>query len=152
MKNLLTYSLALLFIGACSQTEQTPEPVLSTDTIEILNGWVRPGNAGMMTAAYFTISNMTNENDSLLSVETEIAVDTQIHESFETQEGTMGMRPVGLVPAPAKSQTELKPGGIHIMIIRPYENVAEGDSVDLLLFFQESGLMEVALPVQSSPN
>ncbi len=152
MKNLLSYSFILLFIGACSQPQQIPEPVPTSDSIEILNGWVRPGNAGMMTAAYFTISNMTNENDSLLSVETELALDTQIHETYETGEGTMGMRPVGLVPAPAKSLTELKPGGIHIMIIRPYENIMEGDSVDLILFFQESGLIEVTLPVQSSSN
>ena len=152
MKNLLAYSLVILFICACSQPEQTQEPVPTSGSLEIENGWVRPGNAGMMTAAYFTISNTTTTDDSLLSVETEIASDTQIHESYETEEGTMGMRPVGLVPVPANSQTELKPGGIHIMIIRPFEDLSEGDSVNLTLFFQESGLIEVALPVQSSSN
>ena len=150
MKSIITFSISLIVLIACSKPEQTPEIVQTSDSIEIVDGWVRPGSAGMMTAAYFTISNQTNKNDSLLSVDSEIASDTQIHESYETEEGTMGMRPVGLVPAPSKSMTKLKPGGIHIMIIRPYEDIAIGDSVDLTLFFQESGLMEVTLPVQSS--
>ncbi len=152
MKQLTVLSLLLFAIGACSQEQQTPETNNASGIIEIEDGWVRPGNAGMMTAAYFNINNGTNSADSLLSVESNVTDDTQIHESYEKEDGMMGMRGIGLVPVPANAVTELKPGGIHIMIIRPFQDVSLGDSVDFELYFLESGSMEITLPVKSSAN
>jgi len=106
----------------------------------------------MMTAAYFTLNNPTDFPDSLLSLTTEIANDAQIHESFETEDGMMGMRPVGLIPIGSKSSVELKPGGIHIMVIHPYDDIVVGDSVNFLLQFAKAGDIEVRLPVSGKIN
>lgn len=152
MKYLLTLSLVLVFLVACSQSDETEIEVITQGTLEIDNGWVRPGSAGMMTAAYFIIKNGTTSADTLKSIQSNVTDDTQIHESFEKEDGMMGMREVGMVPVNAESTAELKPGGIHIMIIRPNVDVALGDTVDFTLQFANYGEMELRLPVQSSSN
>lgn len=144
---LLTLALTTFLLFSCGQkSTEKPAPVIS-NTIQITDGWVRPGKTGMTTAAFFTIENGTALNDSLLSVESDVTDDTQMHESFEMEDGMMGMRPVGLIPVGAGEKVELKPGGLHIMIIQPYKDIAEGDSVHFTLTFVELGDMEIALPV-----
>ena len=140
---------AILLFISCGQKGETPKPAeVTSNTIEIKDGWVRPGKAGRMTAAFFKIENGTTVNDSLLSIESDVTDDTQIHESYEMEGGMMGMRPAGLIPVGAGEVVELKPGGLHIMIIQPFEDVPEGDSVHFTLTFSEFGDKEITLPVK----
>jgi len=150
MNRYIVIVMLLIITGACNQQTKTEEEPTSSGVIEIENGWVRPGNAGMMTAAYFTINNGTGAADTLLSIQSNVTNDTQIHESYEMEGGLMGMREIGQVLIDAGSYAELKPGGIHIMIIRPENDVAAGDSVEFLLNFSAHGEMKVALPVRSN--
>ena len=152
MKLLSILFALFILIRACSTSEQKSDINNSSGLIEIENGWVRPGNAGMMTAAYFTINNGTNFADTLISINTDLAVDTQIHESYESGDGMMGMREIGKVPIDANSSAELKPGGIHIMIIRPSVDVIEGDSIDFNLYFSNLGELKIKLPVELPSN
>ncbi len=154
----MTHSIlcsVLLFIAltfACSSEQKTPENNtvnIENVSLEITNGWARPAQAGMMTAAYFTIRNNEPFADTLLSVSYAYAEDTQIHESFEVEGGMMGMRPVGLVPVAPQSKVELKPGGIHVMIMRPEINLTEGDSIDLEVAFS-SEIRLIRVPVKAT--
>lgn len=151
MKTIFSILTLFLLISACSSSDQKePEPnqTIQSGTVDILNGWVRPGKAGMMSAAYFTISNGTASADSLLSINTNLASDTQIHETYAKEDGLMGMRPIGLVPIASGDQVDLKPGGIHIMLIQPIKDLAEGDSVEFSLQFTESAEQWITLPVR----
>ena len=134
---------AFLSCGESPKTEQ-----VSTNKIEVVDGWARPGKAGMMSSAYFTIKNGTSEPDSLLSVTSSISSDAQIHESYATEDGLMGMRPQGLVPIPANSDVQFKQGGLHVMIIQPNLDLAEGDSVTLTLSFSSLLELNIKLPVK----
>lgn len=142
--SLLLITLAL----ACNQKPQKNVTPQLSGNIEISDGWVRPGSAGAMTAAFFTIYNGTEQNDSLLSVSSSVTENTEIHESYQMEEGMMGMRPIGLIPVPSGDKVELKPGGLHIMIIRPFMDVNAGDSVDFVLTFSEYGDLQVTFPVR----
>ena len=42
---------------SCTQSESDNKKSTDSETLSIEEGWVRPGNAGMMSAAYFTIHN-----------------------------------------------------------------------------------------------
>ncbi|MBO6794561.1 MAG: copper chaperone PCu(A)C [Balneolaceae bacterium] len=155
MTRLASRSVLLLIalILACSPKQETPEKNtvnIGNGSLEISNGWARPAHARMMTAAYFTIRNNETFADTLLSVSYANADDTQIHESYEADGGMMGMRPVGAVPIPANSGVELKPGGIHVMIIRPEMNLSEGDSIVLELAFSSNELQLIRIPVKAS--
>lgn len=152
MKNFLTIFALFFLINGCNQNEAPSENSPNIEEFYISNGWLRPANAGMMTAAYFTIHNNYSVADTLLSVSTQSAVDSQIHESFAGEDGIMGMREIGMVPIEANSNAELKPGGIHIMVIRPQNDITEGDSVDFVLQFSKLGSLDIRLPVQLSEN
>ena len=143
--------ITIFLIVGCEQRDtKTNQNAEVSNTIEITNGWVRPGNQGMMTAAYFAITNNTASTDSLIGISSTIAEDTQIHESFEMEAGMMGMREIDAISIESNSVVELTPGGLHVMVIRPFENILEGDSVTFSLEFLSTGLVEVTLPVQLS--
>ena len=145
-KNIL---FLLLILGlACTQSQKEEPKAELSGKLEIKDGWVRPGSAGAMTAAFFKIHNGTASNDSLLSVESSVTDNTEIHESYEMDSGMMGMRPVGLIPVASGEEVELKPGGMHIMIIQPFMDVNAGDSVHFVLYFSEAGDVEITLPVR----
>ena len=152
----MRYTFLFLFVSlflATSCTKAQPknkaEPVVPHDgKISIADGWIREGKAGMMSAAYFTIRNGTGKADTLWSISAEdVSEDVQIHESYKTDDGLMGMKPVGAVPVPADDAVELKPGGIHIMIIQPYSDLNDGDQVRFELNFN-SGDIVIELPVK----
>ncbi|MCR9133581.1 MAG: copper chaperone PCu(A)C [bacterium] len=145
--------LALITALACSpdkQSSQRNTVNIGNASIEISDAWARPANAGMMTAAYFSITNNESYADTLLLVRYSNAADTQIHESFEAEGGMMGMRPVEGVAIPSGERVELKPGGIHIMIIRPEMNLAEGDTIGLELAFSSEEVRLIRVPVRSN--
>ncbi len=140
--------ITLCAFVACGEPPKTE--MVSTNKIEVVDSWARPGKTGMMSAAYFTIKNGTGEPDSLLSVSSSISDDIQIHESYATEDGLMGMRPQGLVPIPSNSEVQFKQGGLHVMIIQPNFDLAEGDSITLTLSFSSSLELNIKLPIKAT--
>lgn len=147
---LLSLCISGLLLQSCTEKKSEPDTGQHfADTIEFKDGWVRQGKSGMMSAAYFSIYNGTQYSDTLWSISAEkVSDDVQIHESYKTSDDLMGMRPVGAISVPAGETVELKPGGIHIMIIRPYTDLTEGDSVEFELNFS-SGDTLITLPVKN---
>lgn len=154
MKQIITcLSLLVLFFQNCGKSQTEPKPASEntlSGKIEIRDGWVREGKSGMMSAAYFTIYNGTTQSDTLWSISSEnISEDVQIHESYKTEDGLMGMRPVGAIPVLSGDSVELKPGSIHIMIIRPHIDLNEGDQIEFELNFNYGDTL-ITLPVQKT--
>ena len=112
------------------------------------DAWVRPADAGMNSAIYLTLLNEGGEADRLLGGETPAAVQLQIHQS-RLDDGIMRMRQVEAVDLPRGQEVEMKPGGLHIMLVELKESLAEGGSITLLLRFQRSGTQTLQVPVQS---
>ena len=152
MKTYYLLILYFLIISGCSQTESDNKSKIQLDTFFIEQGWVRSANAGMMSAAYFRIHHNSSVDDTLKSISSNISTDTQIHQSFEKEENMMTMREVGSIPIKANSITELKPGGMHVMIIRPNFDILIGDSVEFTLVFANFGELEIKLPVRSTSS
>ena len=138
---------AIIFFS-CTKTELDNKKNTPLEILFIEEGWVRPGNAGMMSAAYFTIRNNVSVDDTLESISSNASTDTPIHESYEQENNIKGMRQMNIIPIPANSAIELKPSGMHIMIIRPEFDLIAGDSVTFILEFSHFGNLEINLPVR----
>lgn len=146
-------SLAVFALFSCSEkAEPQKNTPTVTNSIEVTDGWARPGKTGMMTAAYFTISNGTNRADTLIGVGTDVTENAQIHRSYETEDGLMGMEHQPFVPISSGAHVEFKPGGLHIMIIQPTMDLNEGDSLSLELTFSSSKTEMIKVPIQQSGN
>lgn len=136
--------------------EMTPEamPAMSDwgdcAGIHVLGGWVRPANAAMPnSAAYVLLVNLTTKDDVLVSVETDVAASPELHEMTMGAGDVMQMSPVdGGIPVPAGSAVQLRPGGLHIMLIGLTQELAVGGMVEMTLTFAESDPMTLTLPIR----
>ncbi|MEQ9308188.1 MAG: copper chaperone PCu(A)C [Balneolaceae bacterium] len=148
MKSIFITIIIFPFLLFCSAQEKKELPK-SSDEIIISDGWARPGKAGMMSAAYFKIINGTSSADTLFSVESDASTNTQIHLSFQNEDGLMSMEEQPYVVIPAQSEVEFKQGGLHVMIIQPTNDLLEGDSLSLKLFFNSMTKFDLKVPIRS---
>ncbi|MEX0608114.1 MAG: copper chaperone PCu(A)C [Balneolaceae bacterium] len=150
MKSLNTlFSLViglLFFLTSCSggKTEQA-----EIQQEEIMVERVRPAQEGGTTAAYFTYKNELETTDTLLSVSSEVAGMSQVHESYLTDDGMMGMREQKNLAVEAGESLNFAQGGLHVMLMQLKENLQVGDTVTLKMQFKNKGLVEKLLPVRT---
>lgn len=60
----------------------------------------------------------------------------------------MRMRQVEAIDVPAGGSAELKPGGLHLMMIDLTGQLVEGETVDVTLVFEQAGEVNVTLPIK----
>ena len=117
--------------------------------VSISEAWARPTiGEGRVTAAYMTITNASGEDDVLKGVTSPRAKRVELHRTEMTDDGVMRMRPIqdGL-PLPAGGTAFLKPGGAHVMIMGLDGTLAEGEDLPLTLELENSGPIELMVPV-----
>lgn len=101
------------------------------------------------------LTNSGSESDRLLSASTDAAKVVEFHESFMDENQVMKMRPIegGVIEVPAGGTVELKPGGMHLMLIKLVSPLQEGEQIPLILNFEKTGEMSIELPVsQEQPE
>ncbi len=104
--------------------------------------------AGVNSAAYMLIRNETQQDDRLLGVECDAARIVELHET-SVQGDMMQMRMVGAIDIPAGSTVELKPGGLHVMLIDLQRELEPGSSLLLMLIFEKAGRVSVEAEIRS---
>ncbi|REL38908.1 copper chaperone PCu(A)C [Rhodohalobacter sp. SW132] len=147
---LFLFSGILLLIAGCGgSSDDSGDTALSDATgIHIEDAWARPGSEGRMSAAYFIISNFDDETDILRSVASDVARNVEIHESYESEEGMMGMREIQNLEIEAGSTVRLEQGGLHVMLIQLTRQLQDGDTFELTLTFENHGEMTITVPAR----
>lgn len=102
-------------------------------------------NAGS-GAIYLTIENHGAEADRLLGMATPAASMAMLHE-MKMEGDVMKMRALTSLDVPAGAIVELKPGTSHIMLMGMKAPLKAGDTVQLELRFEKSGVLKVDVPV-----
>jgi copper(I)-binding protein len=93
------------------------------------------------------LRNSGDSTDRLVKVESDIANAVELHKT--TMEGSMmKMAPVENVEVPAKGQAELKPGGLHVMLIGLKRELKADEKIKLKLQFEKGGTQEVEAVVR----
>ena len=105
----------------------------ASDTLIISDAWVRATPPGeMMTAGYASLENISKEVITITGVSAEAAGHTSLHETrIERDRSTM--RPVAKLSIKAGERVSLKPGGLHIMLMKLSEPLTDGQSIDICL-------------------
>ena len=118
--------------------------------LEIGAAWARAMLAGQKAAgAYLTVTNTGAEADRLVGGASARAGKVEVH-TMEVVNDVMTMRPVeGGLDIPAGGTVELKPGGIHVMLMDVATPFAEGETVPVTLTFEKAGNVELSLPVRA---
>ena len=118
-------------------------------TIAIGNPWTRAALANGTGAGFMTLRNSGSQPDRLVAASTPAARSVELH-SMVRDGDVMRMRPVpGIDLAPGQT-VELRPGGLHIMLIGLTAPTVQGGRVPLTLRFERGGEVTVDLAVQSA--
>ncbi len=113
-------------------------------TLQDAHARIMPG--AKVGAAYLLITNAGKAPDRLVAVSTPVAGKAELH-SVTNDNGVMKMRPVdGLTLKPGET-VELKPGGLHIMLMEVQGGLKPGDTVPLTLTFEKAGAKSVSASV-----
>jgi periplasmic copper chaperone A len=67
------------------------------------------------------------------------AQNVEVHESYEHEDGMIGMREVRDLEIPAQSTVRFEQGGLHIMLIQLTRQLRDGDIFELTLSFENHG-------------
>jgi copper(I)-binding protein len=107
------------------------------------------GEAPTNSAVYLLIRNDGRVEDRLTGAASPVADRAEIHES-KILNDMMVMEEQSGLDIPAGSSVELKPGGLHIMLLGLRRPLLEGEELELLLEFEKSGELAIAVPVRSN--
>lgn len=110
-------------------------------------------SAAKSGAAYVSIKNNGTEADRLIKVTTPMARTASLHEMIGIPiDGEMGaeVKTMGYLETleiPAGGSVEMKPGGIHIMLMGLTAPLKRGKTIEMTLRFEKAGEIKVMVPV-----
>jgi periplasmic copper chaperone A len=99
------------------------------------------------TAAFMVLENTSARNLALLRADSEASRVVELHD-HQMVDGMMQMREVQRIDLPAGARTELKPGGLHVMLIGLREPLQEEQQVPITLIFDDGSRLEIRAPVR----
>jgi periplasmic copper chaperone A len=137
-KTLMTAALLALALGAQAQTK-------------VENAWVR-GTVAQQKATGLFARVTSPAGGRIVAVSSPLAGVAELHEmALEGDVMRMRMLPNG-IPLPAGQAVELKPGGLHVMLMDLKRPLADGDVVPVTLVVEGAGgkreTVEVKAPVR----
>jgi periplasmic copper chaperone A len=117
-------------------------------TVVAHDAWVREAmGARKVTAVFLTLENTGTTSRSVVSGTADVAETLELHEMV--RDGTMmKMSPVKSIEVPAGARTELKPGGLHLMLFGLKRTLAEGDSVRVTLAMDDGSTLAITAGVR----
>lgn len=128
-----------------------PKASASTDLFSIENAYVRlPLDGKTTTAAYFSITALSDAPASILSVTTPDAGSAELHTHI-LDGAKMSMKRVDFIDIPIGGTAELRPMSDHVMLFETREGLQAGDIVRLevtLLSNGEPVVMTIEAPVK----
>jgi copper(I)-binding protein len=144
LKILPSLFLSLLFLALPAAAE-TPA---ADAAIKIGPGWAR-ATAGTSTlgAAYLTIQSKVD--DRLVSADSPVAEQVQLHVHSSDANGVMQMRQVDGFDIHAGKKLVLKPNGNALMLIGLKSPLVAGQSFPITLNFEKSGAVEAEIKVRA---
>ena len=133
----------VIFAGFSAPSQADSQEILVDDVWARASiGMSRPG------AVYLTIRNTGGKVVTLVGIETQIADRAEVHRTETDANGVSSMAYVGDLSIAPGREVELKPGGLHIMLMGLKEPMLEGSRIKLELIFDDGGRIPVAVSVR----
>ncbi|MBD3616974.1 MAG: copper chaperone PCu(A)C [Gracilimonas sp.] len=151
MKYLISiFVLTALMVTSSCNSENRKGEVNSEGVTKKTEERVRPAASGGTSAAYFTYINTLSVADTIVSVSSPQAGMAQLHESYETEDGLMGMREQKNVVIQPEESITFQQGGLHIMLMQLNEDLTKGDSVLVEIELEQAGVISRVIPVKEN--
>ncbi|WP_421568808.1 copper chaperone PCu(A)C [Stenotrophomonas sp. PD6] len=134
--------LLILCAGAASAAAAEPA------CVTVREGWVRLPPPGVsMAAGYGQIHNGCKTAVTVVAAASTAFGDVSLHETTLV-DGVSRMRAVERLPIAPGATAELKPAGLHLMLMQPEKPLAKGGQVPLRLSLENGRKVDVTLQVR----
>lgn len=121
---------------------------VSAENLQITDAWIKNLPAVVpVRAGYMKISNTRGQDITILSLESKLFEDIHIHQTFEV-DGVASMRAIGDLTIRAGESLELAPGGFHLMMMNPLEELTPGQKVVVTLHYQDQKTQTIEMLVR----
>lgn len=139
---------ATLAPAAHAQAPATkPAADAAKDAPKVFDVWVRSTVPGAsVTGAYMHIKSKNALK--LVKVETPLAGMTELHQTT-MKDGVMNMSAQDGIDIPAGKMVDLKPGGLHVMLMQLKQQAKKGDTVPLTLTFETADKKPLVVEVKA---
>lgn len=118
----LRFALCILFLLAPAAQAKECLP-------EVRDGWIRLLPGGMpMHAGFGHIVNACRQPVAIVGARSDAYAEVELHET-RVVEGVSRMRPVPRLALAARDGAELRPGGLHLMLMRPASRIEPGQRI-----------------------
>jgi protein SCO1/2 len=135
--------------GKIFETFKEEKEQVAKDQVAVMNAWVRePIVESDIHAGYFTLFNMSDSQLVLQTIESQAYAKVEIHEMKHVN-GLMKMKEVEELSIPANSKVTLAPRGMHLMLIKPNQEIKSGGQVKLKLIFNNGKTQDLVMPIRS---
>lgn len=118
----------------------------STLAVEVSAAWARPTAPGAKVGGGYLTLHGGATNDRLLSATTPAAANVELH-THVMDGGVASMRAIKAIDVPAGGKVELKPGGLHLMLIKLKAPLKAGETIPVKLRFEKAGDVDAKLTV-----
>lgn len=146
LKVLLLAGLCLVLVAACMPAPSGGAGAGGAAGIVATDAWARAAATGN-SAAYMILKNGGAAADRLVKAESDVATAVELHKTT-MDGGMMKMAQVDGIALPAQGQAELKPGGLHVMLIGLKRELKAGEKLKLKLHFEKAGVQEIEAEVR----
>lgn len=142
----MKYSLALLVFLITSATPALARTM--ADDLRVENAAIRqPPTGAVVAAMYMRLHNKGEATLRLKGAHTPAATQSELHNHLH-EDGMMTMRQVAEIAVPAGASVELKPGGLHLMMIELQQPLRAGDTVPVTLALADGSEVTIVATVQ----
>jgi copper(I)-binding protein len=100
-----------------------------------------------MAAGFVRIDNPCVQAVGIVGAESLSFGDVSLHES-RLVDGVNQMREIAELPVPAKQSVQLKPGGLHLMLMQPETPLREGEQPVITLKLKDGRSLPVTFTVR----
>lgn len=148
-ENIMKKTLSILSISLLTSLTSLPVLANQADDATISAPFAREVPPGApASASFMTIENASGTPLKIISAESDVSKVVELH-THTNDNGVMRMRKIPSIEVPASGKTELKPGGLHIMLIGPHKPLKMGQEVSVKLNFEDGSSKTVSMPVKS---
>ncbi|WP_257935940.1 copper chaperone PCu(A)C [Campylobacter lari] len=111
--------------------------------VTINDPYIRQTPPNSKTTAFFLeLKNNSDKDIKLIKAQSSLSDTTEIHDHI-VENGKKMMVQIPQITIKAKSSTELKPGGKHIMVLNLKENITPQTKANLTLYFDDNSTIEL---------
>jgi uncharacterized protein YcnI len=141
----------LVLVAGEEKHEHGAKAAAPAGSIEIVAPWTRPAaSAGGNGAGYMKITNTGTEADVLMGGASEAAERVEVHETTIDDKGVASMKKLDAVELKSGQSIELKPTGMHLMLIGLKQPLKEGGTLKAQLNFKKAGMVDVEFVVKTA--